>query len=125
MAKTNNEIAAAAYGRAALAQEETAKLTEALKTATERIERMESLVRFLQENIARLTQPRPLLTEKEAAAMLSVHIQSLKRWRQERPARIPFILMEGGDVRYRAEAIESYLKSRERGNAKGVSLRAA
>lgn len=127
MAKLNNsDIAAAALGRAVIAEEETAKLAERLNKAAEQITRLENLVRFLQENIGRLTAPRQLLTEKEAAEMLRVHSETLRKWRHEKPSpRLKFIPFEGGDIRYRVEDIETYLKSRERGSAKGVSLRAA
>ncbi len=102
-------------GRAALQERVITELAERLDAAHQRIERQESRIRVLEERVASLTRPRELLTEKEAAATLRVHTQSLKRWRDERPARIPFILFEGGDIRYRVEEIERYLKSRERG----------
>jgi excisionase family DNA binding protein len=121
----SNDTAAAAYGRAVMAQEEIAAAQEKLDRATARIERLESLVRFLEENLKRLEQPKELLTEKEAAELLRVSLRTMRNWRSERPARLPFILFEGGDVRYRADAIENYLNSRERGSAKTAALRAA
>lgn len=118
MAKSNNDqIAAAALGRAVLAEEAAAELGERLTAAAERIGRLESLVKFLEANLQQLTRPRTLLTEKEAAAELRVSLRTMQNWRNERPARIPFILLEGGDVRYRLEAVENYLHSRERGAA--------
>lgn len=125
MAKHMDDTAAAAYGRAVMAQETAAALTEALNAATARIEHMESLVKFLEATLKQLSQPRTLLTEKEAAEMLRVSLRTMRNWRSERPARLPFITYEGGDVRYKIDAIESYLKSRERGSAKTAALRAA
>ena len=119
---TDNQTAAL-IGRIVILEELVAKLMERVDQQDGR-ERQESSIRFLEERLTQLTRPRALLTEKEAAELLGVHIQSLKRWRVEHPSpRIPFISYEGGDVRYRVEDIESYLKSRERG-AK-AALRAA
>lgn len=91
--------------------------------ARQTVAQLESRIRFLEERLAQLTRPKTLLTEREAAELLRVHIQSLKRWREEKPPRIPFVAYEGGDIRYRVEDLESYLKSRERG--KRAALRAA
>jgi hypothetical protein len=52
--------------------------------------------------------------------VIRVHPDTLKGWRKDRPVRIPFILFEGGDIRYRAEEVERYLKTRERGAKKGT-----
>jgi chromosome segregation ATPase len=106
---------AALVGHITLLKEEVLSQREALGVANKQITDLGNRVRFLEERLAELTRPRTLLTEKEAAEMLRVHIQSLKRWRNEKPARVPFVLFEGGDVRYRAEDIERYLQSRERG----------
>jgi len=103
-------------GRVVLAEEDIAALQEALNAGTERIGRLESRAKFLEERLAQLTRPRTLLTTKEAAAELGVHVETMRKWRKERPSpRIPFIVMEGGDVRYRVEEIERYLNSRTRG----------
>jgi len=108
-----------------LANSLTSTIEEIAKRAAgQEIADLKNRVRFLEERLKNATAPKDLLTEKEAAEMLRVHIQSLKRWRAEKPARIPFVRTEGGDIRYRVDAIESYLKSRERGSAK-TSLRAA
>lgn len=123
--RNDSDIAAAALGRAVLAEEAAAELAKSLATAAERIGRLENLVRFLEENLKHLAQPRTLLTEKEAAEMLRVSLRTMRNWRNEKPVRIAFIPYEGGDIRYRVEAVESYLKSRERGGAKGAVLRAA
>jgi excisionase family DNA binding protein len=126
MAKSNADtIAAAALGRAVMAEEQVAQLSAFIAAATARIERMENLVKFLEANLKQLTQPRTLLTEKEAAEMLRVHSETLRKWRHEKPTpRLKFIPFEGGDIRYRVEDIESYLKSRERGEKK-TALRVA
>jgi hypothetical protein len=105
----------ATIGRVVLVEEDTAALREALRVATERIERLESLARFLQEHLTRLTRPRRLITEQEAAAEINVHVNTLRGWRKEKPPRIAFIRTESGKIRYKVEEIESYLKSRERG----------
>jgi hypothetical protein len=86
----------------------------------EQIAQQESRIQFLEERLAQLTRPRTLLTIKEAAEMLDLSGRTLKRWRDEPRPRISYILLEGGDVRYRAEAIENYLQSRERGAKKGA-----
>jgi len=110
-------------GRAALQERVIAELAERLDAANQRIERQESRIRVLEERLANLTRPRTLLTIKEAIEMLGLSGRTLKRWRDESRPRIPFILLEGGGVRYKVVAIESYLQSRERG-AK-AALRAA
>jgi len=98
-------------GRIALLEERVAEC----ERQREQIERQECRIRFLEELLTSLTRPRTLLTEKEAAAELRVSLRTMRNWRNEKPARIPFMLFEGGDVRYRVEVVESYLKSRERG----------
>jgi hypothetical protein len=103
---------AAAIGRIVMLEERVAEC----ERQREQIERQESRIRFLEERLAQLTRPRELLTENEAAAELRVSLRTMRNWRSEKPARISFILLEGGDIRYRAKEIENYLKSRERGN---------
>jgi len=111
-----DDATAAAIGRIVILEEKVESLVESLSAAEERIARHDHRIRFLEERLQQLQCPRELLTEREAAELLRVHIQTLRDWRKEHPApRIPFILMEGGDIRYRVEAIETYLKSRERG----------
>jgi hypothetical protein len=114
---------AAAIGHITILEEKVDTLTDALEQARQSDERQENRIRFIEERFTQLARPRTLLIEQEAAEMLRVHIRTLKRWRNERPARIPFITFEGGDVRYRTEDIERYLNSRTRG-AK-TALRAA
>jgi Helix-turn-helix domain len=97
-------------------EEQSAAMLESLDTARAEIGCQESRIRFLEERLKQLTQPRALLTEQETAELLRVHVRTLKRWRiDENPPRICFIVMEGGDIRYRVEEIERYLKGRERG----------
>jgi hypothetical protein len=114
---------ATAIGHIAILKDESAGQREDLTDARDRIARLENQIRFLDERLTQLTRPRVLLAEHEAAEMLRVHVRTLKRWRNERPARIPFITFEGGDVRYRTEDIERYLHSRTRGTK--TALRAA
>lgn len=115
----------AAIGHIAILEEKVEFLTGELRAAVLTIQHLDHRTKFLEEHQKQLTRPRTLLTEKEAAEMLGVHIETMRKWRKEHPApRIPFIQLEGGDVRYRAEAIESYLNSRERG-AKSRALKAA
>jgi hypothetical protein len=108
-----NDPLAAAIGRIVMLEERVAECEQQREQIAHQAER----IKFLEERLTQLTRPRELLTEKEAAAMLRVHIRTLKRWRVERPSpRIPYIVTEGGDVRYRVEAIDRYLNSRERPN---------
>src|SRR5262245_32465110 len=101
---------AAAIGRIAMLEDEADALREELTAERQQIDRQESRIRFLEERLAQLTRPRMLLTEKETAAELGVHVETMRKWRKERPSpRIPFVEMEGGDIRYRAEEIERYL----------------
>lgn len=116
MADLLNDREAALLGHVTLLREESDNYRA-------RIADLESRVRFLEERLSAITRPRTLLTVAEAATAIGVSQRTLKRWRDERNPRIAFILLEGGDVRYRAEAIESYLQGRERG-AKSA-LRAA
>jgi Helix-turn-helix domain len=110
---------ATAIGRLVVIEDKYDDLIEILTAAQELIARQDHRIKFLEDRLTQLTRPRELLTEKEAAEVLRVHIQTLRDWRKEHPApRIPFIVMEGGDIRYRVEAIDSYLKSRERGALK-------
>lgn len=105
-----------AIGRIVLLEEECAALLDGLKVATTQLGEQAARIERLERRLREMGQPGQLMTEKEVAAVLRVHIQSLKRWREEKPTpRIPFVLFEGGDVRYRAEVVEAYLRSRERG----------
>jgi Helix-turn-helix domain len=104
----------ATIGRIVMLEERVAECEQQREQIAHQAER----IKFLEERLAQLTRPRDLLTEKEAAEKLRVHFQTLRDWRKERPwPRIPYILMEGGDIRYRLDDIENYLKSRERGAA--------
>src|SRR5262245_7497380 len=112
---TDNQTAAL-IGRTVLLEEQCGALESALDAANQRLVEQDDRIKSLEALVAGLTRPRTLLTEKEAAEILRVHFDTLKRWRAEMPApRIPFIATESGDIRYRVEAIETYLTSRERG----------
>lgn len=113
----------AAIGRIAILTEQVETLTGELRAATQTIQHQDHRIKFLEEHQRQLTRPRTVLTIQEVSETLGLCARTLKRWRDEPNPRIPFIQLEGGDVRYRAEAIENYLKSRERGAV--AKLRAA
>jgi excisionase family DNA binding protein len=52
-----------------------------------------------------------LLTSREVAALLSVSVRSLERWRCSGKVNLPFIKL-GNSVRYRLEAVERLIASR-------------
>src|SRR5262245_7948957 len=89
-------------------------LEELVDQLLERDDQREFRFKQIEDRLARVTSRSQLMTEKQLAQLLSVSARSLNTWRHEKPARIPFILTEGGDIRYRVEDVESYLKSRER-----------
>jgi hypothetical protein len=107
---------AALIGRIVILEELVGKLMERADQQDERMAQIE-------DQLTRVVSRSRLMSESEAAAELGFTVRTLINWRNESPPRIPFFLTEGGNVRYRVEAIESYLKSRERG-AK-AALRAA
>jgi|SRR5215470_12454905 len=113
-----NDPIAAAIGRIVMLEERVTELVTEGEQQRERIERQSARIERLEKQLCEMGQPGRLMTEKDVAKILRLHIDTLKSWRKEKPSpRIPFILMEGGDVRYRVEVIEAYLKSRERGNS--------
>ena len=52
-----------------------------------------------------------LLTSREVAALLSVSVRSLERWRVSGKVDLPFVKL-GNSVRYRLEDIERCVASR-------------
>jgi len=96
---TDNKTAAL-IGRITILEEMVETLTNGLRAMQERDGHKDSRIRFLEDRVAQLTRPRTLLTEKEAAAMLQAHINTLRAWRKEKPSRIPFIRTESGNIRY-------------------------
>jgi excisionase family DNA binding protein len=62
-----------------------------------------------------LAQPNSLLTETEVAAILSVTVSALRRWRFE--SRGPKFTKVGKLVRYRREDVESWLNKQPAGGA--------
>lgn len=112
---TDNQTAAL-IGRIVILEELVEKLME-------RANQQDGRDRQIEDQLTRVVSRSRLMTEREAATELRVTVRTMINWRNEKPPRIPFIVTEGGNVRYRVEAIESYLKSRERG-AK-ATLRAA
>ena len=93
-----------------------ALLEQLVKTLVERAEQQDLRAHQIESRLERVVSRSQLMTERQAAELLDVSIESLAKWRKERPApRIPFIRTEGGQIRYRVESIESYLQSRERG----------
>src|SRR5262245_13652153 len=101
MKKLSDNQFAELYGHITLLNEEKTAAAESLASALERIAHLENQIRFLEERLKNLTAPKELLTEKEAAELLRVSLRTMHNWRNEKLARIPFILTEGGDVRYR------------------------
>jgi hypothetical protein len=110
-----NDPLLAAIGRIVMLEERVAECEQRRKQIAHQAER----IKFQEERLAQLTRPRTLLTIQEASEALGLCTPTLKRWRDEPRPRIPFIVMEGGDIRHRTEEIERYLKSRERGAKKG------
>src|SRR5215813_410898 len=111
---SKNETAAI-IGRTVMLEERCEWLESALESATRQIAEHEEHIAALCVRVDEMTRPRTFLTCAQAAELLGLSQRTLRRWREDVNPRIPFILLEGGDVRYRAEAIESYLSSRERG----------
>lgn len=109
----------AVVGRLVTLEERLVELLAEREQQREQIAGQDTRIKRLEERISNMSRPDRLMTEKEVATLIGVSNHSLSRWRKERPARIPFVLFEGGDIRYRVEAIESYLQSRERGAKKG------
>ncbi|HEY7184172.1 MAG TPA: helix-turn-helix domain-containing protein [Blastocatellia bacterium] len=110
----------AVIGRLVMLEECVVKLQTENEQQREQIGSQDARIKRLEERLSGMGRPDRLMTEKEVAALLGVSAHSLHRWRQERPARIPFVLFEGGDIRYRVDVVESYLKSRERGKPRGA-----
>ena len=52
-----------------------------------------------------------LLPSREVAALLSVSVRSLERWRTSGKVNLPFVKL-GNSVRYRLEAVERCIASR-------------
>jgi excisionase family DNA binding protein len=52
-----------------------------------------------------------LLTSREVAALLSVSVRSLERWRVSGKVNLPYVKL-GNSVRYRLEAVERSIASR-------------
>ena len=59
-----------------------------------------------------LDDERRLYSQKETAAILGVTVQTIHRWRKA--GLLGYILMPGGDVRYRWSHIEEFLFDHER-----------
>jgi excisionase family DNA binding protein len=51
-----------------------------------------------------------LMTRKEVSRRLNISVATLKRW--EKKARIPYIKLDTGRVRYEPEEIEKYIQNR-------------
>jgi len=115
--KFTDSPTAALIGRVVILEELVAALLD-------RDDQREFRIKQIEDRLARVVSRSQLMTEKQLAQLLSVSTRSLNTWRHEKPARIPFILTEGGDIRYRVEDVEAYLKSRERGQSR-AALKAA
>jgi cell division protein FtsL len=105
----------AVVGRLVVLEECVVKLQTESEQQREQIKSQDVRIKRLEERLSELSRPDRLMTQKEVAVLLGVSVASLGHWRKERPPRIPFVLFEGGDVRYRVDVVESYLKSCERG----------
>jgi len=116
--KFTDSPTAALIGRVVILEEIVAALLE-------RADQQEFRARQMEERLARVTSRSQLMSERDLANLLQVSVQTLKNWREEKPRpRIQFILTEGGSIRYKVEAVETYLESRERGKPK-AALKAA
>ncbi len=54
-----------------------------------------------------------LLTSKQVAEMLLITEQALREKRAKGQSEIPFLRLQGGDIRYRLSAVKQYLQSIE------------
>jgi Helix-turn-helix domain len=94
----------------------------AREAATDQVAHLESRIRFLEERLSNLQRQPELLTEKEAAALLRVHVVTMKRWRRGTPL-IRFVDYPGSGIRYHRTDIENFIQRYERG--KRAALKAA
>lgn len=70
------------------------------------------------------TQPTKLLSTKEAARLLGLAAQTLRRWRC-RGSGPPFVKLSTNRVAYRAEALENFVADREYESTSDESAAAA
>lgn len=73
----------AAIGRVVMLEERVAELSAESEQRREQIARRDARIKILEERLTQLTRLRELLTEKEAAALLRVHSDTLKGRRKE------------------------------------------
>jgi hypothetical protein len=78
-----NDPFMAAIGRVVMLEERVAELSAESEQRREQIARRDTRIKILEERLTQLTRPRELLTEKEAAAILRVHPDTLKGRRKE------------------------------------------
>jgi excisionase family DNA binding protein len=62
----------------------------------------------------------PLLNTVEAAAYLSLSVQTLSRWRSQFPDRLPFVKVGGSRVRYRRSALDAHINAHTVTDGRGV-----
>lgn len=61
------------------------------------------------EDIIQTQQPRPLLNDKEAAAILGIKPETLAAWRCTKRVEGPRYVKMGGAVRYPVQEIEAFI----------------
>ena len=84
------------------------------RAAGVRVEQLESRIKFLEARLAAAERQLDVYTEKQVAELLQLSMNTLFNWRQGKKPVIPFVLFEGGGIRYRREDVERYLNCRKK-----------
>lgn len=72
------------------------------------------MIAILLAYIRQIKDEQRLLTNEEAAGLLGVSTETLRRWRNQRPAQIEFIRLPGGEVRFERDAIRAFIERNRR-----------